>query len=134
VRSGGEETILVVDDEMALCEVAGKTLELVGYKVLKATDGEKALEISEAYKGDIHLLLTDVVMPCMNGKVLAEKFAKSRPGSKVLFMSGYSDEVLLQHEIFDQERHQIGKPFSGVDLTQRVREVLDGEKPKTEKS
>jgi two-component system cell cycle sensor histidine kinase/response regulator CckA len=122
----GTETILLVEDEEALRKVAKRALDAVGYKVLIAADGDEALLVSEQYAGDIHLLLTDVVMPGMSGRALAQELLKTRPDLKVLYMSGYTDNAIVHHGVLDAGTHFMGKPFTAADLTQKVREVLDG--------
>jgi PAS domain S-box-containing protein len=125
-RAKGNETILVVEDEEALRMVARRTLEAAGYKVLTAADGEEALVASDRHPGEIHLLLTDVVMPRMGGRALAAKLSKTRPGLEVLYMSGYTGDAIVHHGVLEVGTHFLAKPFSSADLTRRVREVLDG--------
>ncbi len=124
--SGGTETVLVVEDEAALRNAAQRVLEASGYSVLAAGDGQEALSASEQYAGDIHLLVTDVVMPRMNGRQLADALLKSRPHLMVLFMSGYTDDAIVHHGVLDAGIHFIGKPFAAADFTSKVRDVLDG--------
>jgi PAS domain S-box-containing protein len=124
-RSRGTETILVVEDEEALRKVVLRTLDGAGYKVLCAADGDEALLKSARHAGDIRLLLTDVVMPRMSGSVLAERLSKARPSLKVLYMSGYSDEAIVQHGVIQAGAHFLGKPFTAADLARKVRDVLD---------
>jgi CheY-like chemotaxis protein len=128
-RSTGTETILVVEDEEALRNVARRTLDAAGYRVLIAADGEEALLTGARHAGDIHLLLTDVVMPHMSGKVLAQQLSRTRPTLKVLYMSGYTDDAIVHHGVLDAGTHFLGKPFTGADLVRKVREVLDGGVP-----
>lgn len=92
-ETAGGETILLVEDESLLWELAITTLETHGYQVLAARDGEEALRRCEAHAGPIHLLLTDVVLPGMNGRLVADRIAALRPGIRVLFMSGYTDDA-----------------------------------------
>jgi PAS domain S-box-containing protein len=125
MRSTGTETILVVEDEEALRKVALRTLEAAGYKVLTAADGAEALMKSAQHAGDIQILLTDVVMPGMSGRVLAQELAKTRPTVKVVYMSGYTDNAIVHHGVLDAGTHFLAKPFISADLTQKVREVLD---------
>jgi two-component system cell cycle sensor histidine kinase/response regulator CckA len=124
----GRETILLVEDEPSVRGLVHETLRLHGYTVLEARHGIEALLTSARYVGPIHLLLTDVVMPQMSGPEVAEKLLIVRPGTKVLYMSGYPD-----HPVFDQggvsrETGFLPKPFSPHVLAQKVREVLDGVK------
>jgi PAS domain S-box-containing protein len=124
-RATGTETILVVDDEKAIRHIAKGILGAAGYTVLTAAAASNALLTSKAHQGKIHLLLTDVVMPHVSGRALAESLAVARPGIKVLYMSGYTDDAIVHHGTLDPGTHFIGKPFSGADLTKKVREVLD---------
>ena len=123
----GTETILVVEDEEALRKVAKRSLEAVGYAVLTASAGAEALLISAQHAGTIHLLLTDVVMPRMSGKALAQALLKTRPMVKVLYMSGYADNAFVHHGVVDEGTHFIGKPFTATDVTRKVRSVLDSD-------
>jgi two-component system cell cycle sensor histidine kinase/response regulator CckA len=125
-RTTGTETILVVDDEDALREITRRALAAAGYKVLTAADGDEAIETSAKHVGDIQLLLTDVVMPRMNGRVLAEELSRTRPAVKVVYMSGYADDAIVHNGVLDAGTNFLGKPFTSADLTGKVREVLDG--------
>lgn len=122
---GGNETVLVAEDERALLDTCRYVLERQGYTVLTAQNPKEALEIAEKHPGEIDLLLTDVVMPDMDGKKLAEKLQAMRPSLKMLFMSGYTADVMAQHGILDQETIFIQKPFTFTGLAEKVREVLD---------
>jgi PAS domain S-box-containing protein len=121
----GTETILVVEDEEAIRKVVNKSLEAVGYSVLSAAAAGEALQIAALHAGAIHLLLTDVVMPRMSGRALAQELLRARPTIKVLYMSGYADNALVHNGVIDEGTHFIGKPFCATDLTRKVREVLD---------
>jgi two-component system, cell cycle sensor histidine kinase and response regulator CckA len=121
----GTETILVVEDEEAIREIAKRILYLAGYTVLAAANADDALLICKAHQGKIHLLLTDVVMPQMGGRMLAERLTLACPGIKVLYMSGYTDDAIAHHGTLDAKTHFIAKPFSAAELTKKVREVLD---------
>ncbi|MDX9722523.1 MAG: PAS domain S-box protein [Myxococcota bacterium] len=129
VRSGsratGNETVLVVEDEEALRKVARRALEAAGFKVLSASNGVEALELAARYTGELQLLLTDVVMPQMSGRALAVELVKTRPALSVLYMSGYTDDAIVHHGVLDEGTQFIGKPFTGGELAQKVREVLD---------
>jgi two-component system, cell cycle sensor histidine kinase and response regulator CckA len=125
MRSKGNETILVVEDEEALREVARRILHAAGYDVLTAKDGDEAIELCAGYADDIHLLLTDVVMPRMSGRVLAERLVGARPTLQVLYMSGYTDEAIAHHGALDVGTLFVGKPFTVANLTAKVRKVLD---------
>ena len=123
----GTETVLVVEDEDVIRKIASRSLEMAGYKVLVAASGDEALRITAEYSGIIHLLLTDVVMPRMGGRALAQKLVKQRPEVRVLFMSGYADNAFAHHGVIDENTNFIAKPFTGTELGQKVREVLDGD-------
>jgi two-component system cell cycle sensor histidine kinase/response regulator CckA len=123
--AAGTETILVVEDEEALREVAKKTLSAEGYTVLTAADGYEALSVSARHAGIIQLLLTDVVMPRMSGRELAQSIAKERRGISIIYMSGYTDDAIVHHGVLDGEMDFLGKPFTATSLTSKVREVLD---------
>jgi YesN/AraC family two-component response regulator len=98
--------------------------EASGYKVLAAASGDEALRMSEQHPGEIHLLLTDMVMPRMSGKLLAQELAKARPTVMVLYMSGYADNAFVRDGVIEEGTHFIGKPFTASDLAYKVREVL----------
>jgi DNA-binding response OmpR family regulator len=100
-------------------------LESAGYTVLTAANGEEALLLLERYEQPLHLMVTDVVMPGISGRTLAERFDATRPGMKVLYMSGYTDDVVVRHGVLDEGMPFLSKPFAGVELTRKVREVLD---------
>jgi CheY-like chemotaxis protein len=121
----GNATILIVEDEDIVRAIAVSTLELSGYEILDAASGEEALLICKQHHGPIHLLLTDVVMPRMSGKEVAERLSKLRPDMKVLFMSGYTTDAVVHHGILDVGTAFIEKPFTPEELAQKVREVLD---------
>jgi len=126
-RAPGDETILVVEDEAAIRDIAKRILELAGYTVLTAASASAALLACESNASEIHLLLTDVVMPQMGGRVLAERLAVLRPGMKVLYMSGYTDDAIAHHGTLAPGTHFIAKPFSAADLTAKVRAVLESD-------
>jgi two-component system, cell cycle sensor histidine kinase and response regulator CckA len=119
------ETILVVEDDEAMRSIAKRILAGAGYTVLAAANGGEGLLTCEQHAGEIHLLLTDVIMPLMSGRVFAERLAKVRPGMKVLYMSGYTDDAIIHHGVLDRGTHFIGKPFAQADLLAKVRDVLD---------
>jgi two-component system cell cycle sensor histidine kinase/response regulator CckA len=121
----GSETILIVEDEDEVRKVAVRILSGQGYKVLEAPQGIDAFLISAEHEGPIHLLLTDVVMPKMSGRELAESLASLRPGIKVLYMSGYTDNTIVHHGVLDKGMNYIQKPFTVEGLLRKVREVLD---------
>lgn len=120
----GSETILLVEDEPGVRKLVGSLLKARGYRVIEAGDGSRALELFENHPGPVHLLLTDVVMPGMNGLELAERASVRRPEARVLFMSGYTDDDRVQGVTADG-RGFIQKPFTLDALARKVREILD---------
>jgi CheY-like chemotaxis protein len=129
-KSVATETILVAEDEPAVRELVKQTLEQLGYRVLEATDGYEALRVVEQHTSHIHLLLTDVIMPLMNGHELATRLRSVRPGIKVLYMSGYADDVLAFHGIDRPEIAFIQKPFTASELAGKVDKLLSAERRK----
>jgi CheY-like chemotaxis protein len=123
--AGQGETLLVVEDEDALRDVAGRILSGAGYKVLAAECGAKALELAAGHEGAIDLLLSDVVMPGMLGKELAERLTGVRPKTRVLYMSGYAQPVLHSQGTLDPGVALLEKPFTADDLLTAVRKRLD---------
>jgi two-component system, chemotaxis family, CheB/CheR fusion protein len=123
----GKETILLVDDEDMVRVLTRQILSMYGYVVLEARDGREALSIAEQYKGAIHMLLSDLVMPGMNGRQLAEKFSELRPDSQVLFMSGYAHDVILNQDLGMRGFTYVQKPFTPTFLAKSVREALGQE-------
>jgi CheY-like chemotaxis protein len=121
----GTETILVVEDEEAIRKVVTKSLEAVGYTVLSAAAAGEALQTAAQHAGPIHLLLTDVVMPRMSGRALAQELARVRPTIKVLYMSGHADNAFVHNGVVDDGTPFIGKPFGATDMARKIREVLD---------
>ena len=121
---GGNETVLVVEDQAEVRDYAVAALKEYGYRVIEAESGAEALRLCERDLGRIHLVLTDVVMPNMSGPELANRLEKLRPGTKVLFMSGYTDDVILQQGVLDESAEFVQKPFSPRELAVKVREVL----------
>jgi PAS domain S-box-containing protein len=121
----GDETILIAEDEEAVRRAAQRILEAAGYEVLTASNGDEAVALVRAHAGDIHLLLTDVVMPGMSGRELAERLEVLRPALKVLFVSGYTDDAIVHHGVLETGTPFLGKPFAVSALTRKVREVLD---------
>jgi PAS domain S-box-containing protein len=121
----GTETILLVEDEANLRYLARQFLEKQGYRVIDAADGAVAMQIAVAHEGVIHLLLTDVIMPGMNGRELAQHILEIRPNVKVLYMSGYTENVIGRNGTLDAGVRLLQKPFTLRDLKSKVREVLD---------
>jgi PAS domain S-box-containing protein len=126
----GVETILLVEDDKAVRAITRRMLSAQGYSVLEAPDGPAALEILRTSERRIHLLFTDVVLPGMGGRDVAEKARELRPDIKVLFASGYTDDVILQHQLLEHDVSLLQKPFTPQSMAQKVREVLDGLKVK----
>ena len=121
----GHETILVVEDEPAVRDIVRHVLQARGYSVLQAQDGREALRIIEQHDGPIDLLLTDVVMPEMNGRELAGRLASLHPTMPVIFMSGYTDTAVVHHGVLDRGTIFLQKPFTPDALARKVRQVLD---------
>jgi len=124
----GTETILVAEDEEVLRRLVARILEVLGYKVLLAANGGEALLICQNNPGPIDLLITDVVMPGMDGRQLAGRLTALRPHLRVLFTSGYTDDAIVHHGVLDSGVPFIQKPFSASALSIKVREVLDAGK------
>jgi len=127
---GGSETILLAEDERAIRKTTRLFLERFGYHVLDADDPDAVLQTARAYDGEIDLLITDVVMPGMSGRELAASLSAVRPGLKVIYMSGYTANVLADRGVVDDSVNFLAKPFSRDDLARKVREVLDGDSPR----
>ena len=122
----GTETILLVEDEDMVRQVARRILEIKGYQVLEAASGEDALAVSQQASGPIHLMLTDVVMPGISGGETAQLLRAQRPELKVLFMSGHTENSIVHHGVLDSGVAFLQKPFRGEALARKVREGLDG--------
>jgi PAS domain S-box-containing protein len=127
----GTETILLVEDEESLRDLTQECLQKSGYVVLEARDGRTALQMAKQHAGTIHLLLTDLVMPGMSGRELAEDILPSRPEMKILYMSGYTNDLVTQHGILDPGTTLLEKPFALDSLLSKVRQVLDGKAVQT---
>jgi PAS domain S-box-containing protein len=123
---GGAETILLVEDSLAVRTIARQILTRGGYRVLEAENGEKAIAVVLNHEGPIHLVLTDLVMPDMGGRSLVERLAELRPTMRVVFMSGYTDDVVMQRGALRRGAVFIQKPFAPDALSRKVREALDG--------
>jgi PAS domain S-box-containing protein len=121
----GAETILVVEDEPAVRELIGAILKQRGYNVIKAADPLVAIQASEHHPGPIELLVTDVVMPRMSGRELADRLLPQRPEMRVLYLSGYTENAVVHHGVLESNVDFLGKPFSQESLSKKIREVLD---------
>ena len=124
--AGGRETVLLAEDDPSVRAIVADVLTQKGYRVLRAADGQAALEMARGQPGKIDLLVTDIVMPGMTGRELAEALTAARPGLRVLYMSGYTDDAVVRHGVLAEEMHYLQKPFSPRALASKVREVLDG--------
>jgi CheY-like chemotaxis protein len=122
----GSETVLVVEDQDAVRDLACIILESYGYRVLQATNGPEAMAVAEGYPAIIHLLMTDIILPVMDGRVLADNLRAVRPETKVLYVSGYSEERIGHNRALGGDLAYLSKPFSAEVLARRVREVLTG--------
>jgi two-component system cell cycle sensor histidine kinase/response regulator CckA len=125
----GQDTILLVEDEEAVRSFAGRALRMRGYNVLEADGGEEALEIVQNQTQPIHLLITDVVMPNMDGPTLVRAVRRLRPDMKIMFMSGYAEEAFRRNEEKAEDLHYLPKPFGFKQLAAKVKEVLSGTPP-----
>src|SRR4029453_10241019 len=123
--SPGNETVLLVEDEAGVRNLARQALESRGYRVLEAPNGEEALRLARDHAGEIDLLLSDVVMPRMSGRELREHMALLSPSTRVIFTSGYTDDAILRHGVYRAESDFLQKPFTVQSLLKKVREVLD---------
>jgi CheY-like chemotaxis protein len=123
--STGRETILVVEDEAAVRNLARDVLSRLGYKVLVASDGRDALGVADRYRGPISLLVSDVVLPHLRGVEVADRLGARRPGLRVLYISGYTETAIVHDGQLDPGVNFLAKPFRPADLANRVREVLD---------
>ena len=122
---GNGQTLLLVEDDTTIIDIGKEMLEALGYRVLVAGSPNNAIRMVESGVEEIHLLLTDVVMPEMNGRDLSAIIAELRPGIKILFMSGYTADVIAHHGVLDPHVKFIQKPFSIKNLAAKVREALD---------
>ena len=124
-QRGGDETVLVVEDQEPVRRLTRKVLETQGYAVLAAADGPEALQLAERHPGTIHILVTDVVMPGMSGREVGRRLAAQRPDMRVLYLSGYADDSIVRHGVLEPGLAFLQKPFTPEILTRRVRELLD---------
>ena len=125
VEGPGHETVLLVEDEAAVLRLVSEVLRSAGYQVLSADDGESALELARDYAGPIHLLLTDVIMPKMGGSEVARRLAQIRPGTRILYMSGFTEDAIIRNGILNDTVAFLPKPFSPAQLLSRVRKLLN---------
>jgi CheY-like chemotaxis protein len=121
----GTETVLLVEDAEPVRAVARQVLERQGYTVLEAPHGDAALAIATAHDGPIHLLLTDVVMPGLSGRQVADQLKQLRPDTRVLYASGYTDDAVVRHGVLEAGIAYLQKPFTSGSLARKVRETLD---------
>jgi CheY-like chemotaxis protein len=121
----GSETVLLVEDEDGVRALTRHILQSCGYAVLEARDGAEAVRVAGQHQGHIDLLITDVVMPRMGGREVAERLAAIHPAVKVMFLSGYTDDAVVRHGILEAQVAFLQKPFSTATLAAKVREVLD---------
>jgi signal transduction histidine kinase len=124
-QTRGDEVVLVVEDEEEVRALLYQCLKNLGYKVLTASSGADALQLSERHPGPISLLVTDVVMPRIGGRELADRLVADRPELRVLFVSGYTEDTVSRHGVFQSEMAYLQKPFTLTGFAQKVREVLD---------
>jgi CheY-like chemotaxis protein len=126
--SAGSETILLVEDEESVRQLVLETLQLRGYKILEAAEPEAALRIASSHSGRIDLLITDVVMPGTNGRELSRQITSLRPDTRVLYLSGYTEDAIIHQGVLEAGTPFLQKPFTLQMLFARVREVLSGER------
>ena len=124
--AGGSETILIAEDEPDLRELTRIFLESYGYKVLSAGSAEQAIHTAEEFGAPVHLLLTDVIMPGMSGRQLAENILRNNPNTKIVYMTGYTDDMVVQHKVLEPGVQLLQKPFTRTELAAKVRSTLDG--------
>jgi len=120
----GAEVVLLVEDEPGVRELAREYLQMSNYTVLVAEDGHSALELAAMHAGPIHLLMTDVVMPGMGGRELADRMRRLRPEIKILYMSGYTEQAVSQQGILNKDAVLLQKPFTLLTLASKLREML----------
>ena len=122
--SGGSETVLLVEDEASVRQLVREILESKGYRVLEAENGQAGLTAAALCKEKIDLVITDVVMPGMSGHVLAQRVLETRPDIKVLYLSGYTEDAIVNEGTLDSGKAFLQKPFTLLNLSRKVREVL----------
>ena len=118
--------VLVIDDEPDIRQAVGLLLTRAGFDVLEARNGDEARALSGQHPGPIHLLVTDVVMPKVSGRQLADALAARFPDLKVLYLSGYTDDAIVRHGVLEEGKKFLQKPFTPIALARKVREILDG--------
>jgi CheY-like chemotaxis protein len=121
----GSEAILLVEDAGWLRELIRRGLQAFGYTVLEAADGEEAIRVAETHPGTVHLLVSDVMLPGISGRRLAARIGALKPGIKLLYISGYTAEAVVEYGVLDPETAFLQKPFPPDALARKVREVLD---------
>ena len=121
----GSETVLVAEDEEAVRQIIEKALQARGYRVMVARDGSEALALATRHAGQIDLLVTDVVMPDMNGRELSQRLTRVRPRIRTLYLSGYTDDAILHHGVLEEGVAFLQKPFSLGALARKVRDVIE---------
>ena len=126
-ETGGSETVLLVEDEESVRQLVRETLESKGYTVMEAENGEVGLKIADAHNGPIHMMITDVVMPGMSGRELAKRLMQVRPETKVLYLSGYTEDAIVHQGVLETGTAFLQKPFTLQTLSRKVREVLRGD-------
>jgi CheY-like chemotaxis protein len=131
--SVGTETVVVAEDDEMVRALVRVTLEASGYEVLEAASGEAALRLCEAHPGPVHVLVTDMVMPGMGGRALADRLQASRPGLRVLFVSGYAESEVIEHGEPGPETAFVQKPFTPEELALQVRALIDRPAPMGER-
>jgi CheY-like chemotaxis protein len=125
----GTETVLVVEDQSDVRGVIAKTLSHYGYTVRAVANGPEAIATAQAHEGPLHVMLTDVVLPGASGREIARQVVATRPSVRVLYMSGYTDDVIVQHGVLEPGLAFLQKPFTGDALARRIREVLAADSP-----
>jgi CheY-like chemotaxis protein len=124
---GGSETVLLVEDEESVRELVRETLKSKGYVVMEAADGINGMKVAESHTGKIDILITDVVMPGMSGRELAQRITAARQTIKVLFLSGYTEDAIIHEGVLEPGTAFLQKPFTLQALARKVRDVLHGE-------
>ena len=125
VPEGRGEVILVVEDDQHMREITQKLLEVIGYSVIPAAAPSEAIMLAKQYRDDIHLIITDVIMPEMNGRELVEILQDGQPSIRHIFMSGYAADIIIGHGVSDEKSNFIQKPFTKQSLAAKVRQILD---------